>query len=427
LTFGSYILGVADPGSDIDTMAVCPQFIQREADFFGKFPSFALQDPRISYVNLIPNAFVPLITMKIDQIDIDLQFVNVALDRLPDQLELTDAVVDAAPRPPDQMGLNGFRVTRKILELVPDTDVFRTVLIYIRLFAKVKGIFSNKHGFLGGISYALLVAWVSIRSPQIRSPYRLLHLFFQVFSSFPWYKIPLHLDLENGPFILRGKVTATPLPLFDAMTVYTPVSRPFNSTRNVNLSTLFLITQALKTGFHVMQTEFASPDAFFSSLFEPYVFFQDFNHFILIKTAGPTLETAEAFFSFVEAKANQLCRDLVESTNVNAAIPYTKTFQRVEEDVIYPFVNYLFIGLNLATEEDTVVVSWPILQFTNTVKVFSPVDPTGRLFINTYVRKDLPDFLGTFIETESQVKPRFPKKQGVKVVGEIKKKGKRRK
>lgn len=57
--------------------------------------------------------------------------------------------------------MNGYIITSKIAELVPNFQTFTTTLNVIKLWAKRRGVYSALLGFLGGSSYSLLVAKVS--------------------------------------------------------------------------------------------------------------------------------------------------------------------------------------------------------------------------------------------------------------------------
>ena len=47
-TFGSYRLGVHNPGSDIDTLCVGPQHIDRDKDFFGSLADMLRNHPDVA-------------------------------------------------------------------------------------------------------------------------------------------------------------------------------------------------------------------------------------------------------------------------------------------------------------------------------------------------------------------------------------------
>ncbi|MFG1588296.1 poly(A) polymerase, partial [Staphylococcus aureus] len=83
--------------------------------------------------------------------------------------------------------LNGCRVTEKIFSLVPNFEAFKATLMAIKLWAKKRGIYSNALGFLGGVSWAMLVARVCQLYPNA-TPSILVYKFFFVLSKWVWPK-----------------------------------------------------------------------------------------------------------------------------------------------------------------------------------------------------------------------------------------------
>ncbi|XP_037540537.1 poly(A) polymerase type 3-like [Nematolebias whitei] len=77
------------------------------------------------------------------------------------------------------------RVTDEILYLVPNKENFRLTLRAIKLWAKRRGIYSNILGFLGGVSWAMLVARTCQLYPNAVAA-TLVHKFFLVFSKWEW-------------------------------------------------------------------------------------------------------------------------------------------------------------------------------------------------------------------------------------------------
>jgi poly(A) polymerase len=63
-------------------------------------------------------------------------------------------------------------------------EAFRITLCAVKEWAIINGLYSNVLGFLGGINFAILVAWVCKRHPEHQPP-SLLRIFFRTFGE--WY------------------------------------------------------------------------------------------------------------------------------------------------------------------------------------------------------------------------------------------------
>ena len=77
------------------------------------------------------------------------------------------------------------RSTMLIMQLVPDIEKFRITLRAIKLWAQAQGLYSNILGYLGGFSWAVLVAKVCMECPDLSAP-ELIQKFFHLFKSWTW-------------------------------------------------------------------------------------------------------------------------------------------------------------------------------------------------------------------------------------------------
>ena len=98
----------------------------------------------------------------------------------------------------------------------------------MKVWAKNRGISSNGMGYLGGISWAILVAKICQIFPN-HKPAKLFFEFFAVFNIWNW-KVPVRINAPSGINENESKL-ANPL-----MSVITPADE-YNSTERVNIIT----------------------------------------------------------------------------------------------------------------------------------------------------------------------------------------------
>jgi len=127
---------------------------------------------------------------------------------------------------------------------------FRLTLRAVKEWARVHGLYSNVLGFLGGVNWAILVAWVSKRNPDAPAS-KLLQLFFRTFANWSWpNQVVLSSDQKQPP---KG---VQPLPVWDPtenyrdkkalMPIITPCYPPMNSAYNVGAPQLRRLRDELR-------------------------------------------------------------------------------------------------------------------------------------------------------------------------------------
>lgn len=125
-------------------------------------------------------------------------------------------------------------------KLVPEKDSFKLTLRCIKLWAKSRGIYSNVLGYIGGVTWAMLVAKVCIANPNTPVN-KLLSIFFQFYSTYDWgpqnpvalttiLNDPKHVEFEIEKDLFKDWTDAK-------MPIITPSFPNSNSSFNISDST----------------------------------------------------------------------------------------------------------------------------------------------------------------------------------------------
>ncbi|KAM4771991.1 poly(A) polymerase gamma [Rhinophrynus dorsalis] len=369
-TFGSYRLGVHTKGADIDALCVAPRHAER-SDFFNSFFEKLKHQDGIKNLRAVEDAFVPVIKFEFIDIEIDLVFARMPLQCIPDNLDLRD---DSHLRSLDircVRSLNGCRVTDEILHLVPNKENFRLTLRAIKLWAKRRGIYSNMLGFLGGVSWAMLVARTCQLYPNAVAS-TLVHKFFLVFSKWEW---------PNPVLLKQPEDSNLNLPVWDPrvnladryhlMPIITPAYPQQNSTYNTSTSTRTIMVEEFKQGLAVTD-EILMGRADWSKLFEPPNFFQKYKHYIVLTASASTEEHHLEWVGLVESKIRVLVGNLernefIKLAHVNPqSFPGNKDLFKDSEYTLMWFLGIIFKKVENA-ESVNIDLTQDIQLFTDTV------------------------------------------------------------
>ncbi|CAO2813373.1 unnamed protein product [Amaranthus hypochondriacus] len=313
LTFGSCRLGVNGPGADIDALCVGPAYINREVDFFHIFHNILARVKEVTDLQPIPHAHVPVMKFKFDGISIDLLYASVSYMIVPEDLDISDVSLLYEVDEATARSLNGCRVADKILKLVPNVEHFRTALVCVKFWAKRRGIYSNVTGFLGGINWAILVARVCQLYPNA-VPSMLVSRFFRLFSQWQWPTPVILCEIEKD---YLG------FPVWDArknhrdrthhMPIITPSYPCMNSSYNVSPSTLQIMMEQFQFGNKICK-DIELNKEHWSSLFEPYVFFEKYKNYLQIDIIAADANDLRAWKGWVESRLRQLTLKIERDT-----------------------------------------------------------------------------------------------------------------
>ncbi|XP_076279083.1 poly(A) polymerase hiiragi isoform X2 [Lasioglossum baleicum] len=365
-TFGSYRLGVHHKGADIDALCVVPRHIYR-SDYFSSFFELLKMQEEVTDLRAVEEAFVPVIKMNFDGIEIDMLFAKLANKEIPDSMDLRD---DMLLKNLDQKcvrSLNGCRVTDEILRLVPNIENFRLALRAIKLWAKRHGIYSNVLGYLGGVSWAMLVARTCQLYPNAVAA-TLIEKFFLVFSQWKWpqpvlLKPPDNVNLGFPVWDPRVNISDR----YHLMPIITPAYPQQNSTFNVSVSTRTIMQEAFETGLSITE-EIIMGKATWDKLFEPPNFFGKYKHYIVLLARSQTAEDQLEWCGLVESKIRHLIGTLERNQHITLAHVNPEAFPPLEPEP-EGHCSMWFIGLLFAKSENlNIDLTYDIKSFVDSIQ-----------------------------------------------------------
>nr|CAB3264648.1 poly(A) polymerase beta [Phallusia mammillata] len=381
-TFGSYRLGVCARGADIDTLCVVPRHVNR-SDFFSTFYNMLKERKEVTDLKAIEEAFVPVIKLQFDGVEMDILFSRLALQVIPEDQDLRD---DSLLKNLDIRcirSLNGCRVTDEILHLVPNIDNFRLTLRAIKLWAKNKGIYSNMLGYLGGVSWAMLVARTCQLYPNAVSS-TLIHRFFWVFSQWEWPRpVLLKQPDENNTLNLPvWDPRYNPSDRLHLMPIITPAYPQQNSTYNVTRSSLTVMKGEFIDGYRVTM-EIQDNKSSWSKLFDKSNFFNEYKHFIILMASASSDEHFSMWTGLVESKIRILVGYLERNDYILIAHINQTSYPQVTKDNNNKNVNVMRWFLGLRFVKDLIRTD---INLTNDIQAFT--DTLHRQAHSSKVYKD---------------------------------------
>lgn len=222
--------------------------------------------------------------------------------------------------------LNGCRVTDDILDLVPNHDSFKLALRAVKLWAKKRGIYSNVMGYMGGVSWAMIVARTCQLYPHAAAGI-IVQKFFTVYGQWPWPRASFLRENKDDP---GGNLSMpvwdpqiNPSDRYHIMPIITPSYPQQNSTFNVTISTRTVMMAEFERAKKITD-EIVNNNKDWKKLFEPIQFFQMYSHFLALISSSQA-----EWVGLVESKIRHLVTNLEKHQCIQLAHVNPKSYTRI--------------------------------------------------------------------------------------------------
>eukprot|EP00201_Polytomella_parva_P007040 CAMPEP_0175081864 /NCGR_PEP_ID=MMETSP0052_2-20121109/26411_1 /TAXON_ID=51329 ORGANISM="Polytomella parva, Strain SAG 63-3" /NCGR_SAMPLE_ID=MMETSP0052_2 /ASSEMBLY_ACC=CAM_ASM_000194 /LENGTH=630 /DNA_ID=CAMNT_0016352945 /DNA_START=20 /DNA_END=1912 /DNA_ORIENTATION=- len=393
-TFGSYRLGVHGPGADMDILCVGPRYATREKDFFGPdkhtLESLLRAHPKVADLTPVPEAYVPLISLQMDGIALDILYGRLQSNYVPLDLDLSSPDVLRGCDEQTVRSLNGCRVTDTILNLVPDILVFRLALRALKLWAARRGVYSNVLGYLGGVNLAILVAKTCQWHPRA-SASTIVWKLFRIFAHWPWPRAVHLRHVEDYSLNLQpwnpvpGSRDASAL-----MPVITPSYPAMNSLYNVRKSTLDVMREEMDHAMKICEKIVVEGTADWSKLFEAVDFFEAHASYIQVSISAKTPADLVPWDGWVNSRLRHLV-EKIEGLVIARPLPTPQKDPNPASDG-RARSNY-FVGVRKKPNMPPVNLQQPIKHFVDEVLAWKTKAVGMEMRVVMLKKKELPGWL----------------------------------
>ncbi|XP_057470873.1 nuclear poly(A) polymerase 3-like isoform X2 [Actinidia eriantha] len=297
LTFGSYGLGVHNSESDIDAICIGPRFATLAEDFFIILHDIFTSRPDVSEFHCIKDAKVPLMRFKLDGISIDLPYAQLKVMSVPENVDILNPYFMRGIDETSWRSLSGVHANKCILQLLPNMEVFQSLLRCVKLWAKRRGVYGNLLGFFGGVHLAVLVAYVCQSHPNA-SLSGLTSSFFNTFAFWNW---PRPVMLQDGTLpIPPSAAEIRPL-----MPIRLPCRPREYCHSNITESTFYKIRAEFFRG-NALTKDVLRPDFAWTRLFEHFPYTKTYTRFIKICLSASDRDELGEWVGWVKSRFRSL-------------------------------------------------------------------------------------------------------------------------
>lgn len=310
---GSYRLGVYTKDADIDVVFVTTSAIKRAA-VFRNFVDVLFETEGVTDIQSVPQARVPIISMRIDGQEFDVLTCHLGTKALPTRTALLQSYdwmnnVDEA----SVLAFSATRVTEVLIHSVPRWQQYTTALRFLRLWAKRRCIYSNKAGYLGGVNVALLTAFVARLYPNATAS-TLVAKFFEMFAEWRWgggNPVRMH-DMADCPVWLTA--CEWTMHVGEAMVVLTPCYPQTNSMFSASTTTCVVMHREFQRGAHLLVSKDgrygAEDPKTWQTVCAPLAALATCTRFLRVTVSAPNTTQGRSWQGYMESQTRHLVQYL---------------------------------------------------------------------------------------------------------------------
>mmetsp|Transcript_247 Transcript_247/g.449 ORF Transcript_247/g.449 Transcript_247/m.449 type:complete len:577 (+) Transcript_247:96-1826(+) len=303
-TSGSYRLDVHTPESDIDIIIIFPRNIKKE-HCFTIFKKLLDDDELATDIVPVEKATVPVIKLEYGGVELDLLFAFLPYDYIDESIDLYgDEIVEKMKGRENRKAINGPRVAKALLDLVPNTDTFRLAYRGIKLWAQSRHVYANPVGFPAGIAWGLMLARICRLYPRANAA-MIYKNFFKIFSKWQWTNNPCTLNDNyiGTTDLIRNEVWPNTMNTGwnEIMPVITPAYPRMNSTYNITDTTYKVLVDEWTRGAEIMDL-IRQEKLEWDALFEPSEIYVRFKNYIEITWSAENEEDLKSWDGFLKSR-----------------------------------------------------------------------------------------------------------------------------
>lgn len=323
---------------------------------------------------------------------IDLSFASLAMTTVAEDTDFADDHILDNVDEESVRSLNGRRVNDMLLQLVPNQDIFRVVLRFLRIWAKKRCVYGNVFGYLGGVNLAILAAFICQRYPK-KSPAYIIVMFFNDLATWTWPE-PIYINTPTTGNRSNWDPTRQQ-DHKDCMPIITPAYPTINSLHSATKSSRNRMTVEFKRGFKVASACLKS-EASWERIIDPPKFFVRHRKFVEVLVVATEEKVYTEFMKFVQSRVRFL------------AINIETQLRHVSHAYIWPvefpangyrgneFCSVFYIGLSYHVPKDenqsrTLDLTSPAKKWVDDIRQKAP--PNADVILDVVDTKDLPSFL----------------------------------